>query len=68
MGIESTKIVKKSDAVSMLKEKYVTVYDNDCIERLSDLLYEHSGNIFENYQVVDDDYILGQFDKFKTYW
>ena len=25
-------------------------------------------NIFENYQVVNDDYVLGEFEKFKTYW
>ncbi len=68
MGIESTKIVKKSDAIDMLSHRNVTVYSNDCNERLSDLLYDNSENIFENYQVVDDDYVLGEFDKFKTCW
>jgi hypothetical protein len=57
MGIESTKIVKRSEAIEMLNPKCM-VYDNDCIERLEYLLYEHSESIFEyiNYIVVEDDY------------
>ena len=61
MGIESTKIVKRSEAIEMLNPKCL-VYDNDCIERLEYLLYEHRESIFENYIVVEDDYYKGNVE------
>lgn len=63
MGIESTKIVKRSEAIEMLQSKCL-VYDNDCLERLRYLLYEYIETIFENetYIVVEDDY-KGNVDK-----
>ena len=56
MGIESTYIIKRSDAIQMLKEKNCTVYQNDCVERLADMLYDNRESIFENYRVIEDDY------------
>lgn len=47
MGIESTFNVRRSDAIDMLKQKGCTVYWNDCLERLSDMLYEHRESKFE---------------------
>lgn len=60
MGIESTKIVKRSEAIEMLNPKCM-VYDNDCLERLEYLLYEHVESIFE-YIVVEDDYYKGNVE------
>ena len=68
MSIESTCLVKRSTAVSMLSELRITVYPNDCLERLADMLYEHRMSIFENYQVVEDDYICDEYEGFKHGW
>ena len=68
MGIESTMTVKRSDAKAMLEQKGCTVYDNDCAERLEDMLYEHRESIFENYCVVEDDYEGDEWECWKTHW
>lgn len=68
MGIESTKIVKRSDAIDMLKHRSVEVFEDDCNDRLSLMLYENRESIFENYQVVDNDYKLCEYERFKVYW
>ena len=67
MSIETTMTVKRSNAIKMLRDKNLVVYDNDCEERLEDMLYEHRESIFENYCVVpDDDYVDSQYEK--IYW
>lgn len=68
MGIESTMTVKRSDAIEMLKQKGCTVYENDCLERLADMLYEHRESIFENYCVVEDAYEGDEWERWKSYW
>ena len=68
MGIESTMTVKRADAIEMLKQKGCTVYENDCTERLADMLYEHRESIFENYDVVENDYEGDKWERWKTYW
>ena len=68
MGIESTMTVKRADAIEMLKQKGYTVYENDCTERLADMLYEHRESIFENYDVVENDYEGDKWERWKTYW
>lgn len=69
MGIESTMTVKRSDAIEMLKQKNCTVYENDCLERLSDMLYEHRESIFENYLVVEDDHEDSEWgERWKSRW
>lgn len=68
MGIEGTYTVKRSDAIDMLKEKGCTVYENDCLERLATMLYEHRESIFENYDVVEDDYEGNVWVRWKSYW
>jgi len=72
MGIESTRDVKRTDALSMLRQKGLKVYDNDCNERLEDMLYENRESIFENYNVVDNNYTNDSIEQgwanFKTSW
>ena len=68
MGIESTFNVRRSDAIDMLKKKGCTVYWNDCLERLSDMLYEHRESIFENYCVMEDDVTDDEWSRWKYCW
>ena len=68
MGIESTMTVKRIDALEMLKAKRCTVYENDCLERLSDLLYEHRESEYENYIVVENNYKGRENERWKFYW
>jgi len=68
MGIESTMTVKRSDAIAMLEQKRVEVFKNDCQERLAALLYEHRESIFENYNVVEDDFVGDEWERWKLYW
>ncbi len=68
MGIESTMTVKRSDAIAMLEQKRVEVFKNDFQERLEALLYEHRESIFENYNVVEDDFVGDEWERWKSYW
>jgi hypothetical protein len=68
MGIESTHMVRRSDAILMLKIKRIQVFQNDCNERLEVLLYENKESDTENYWVCDDDYEGDQYERWKTCW
>lgn len=68
MSIESTYTVKKSDALDMLRNKGVHVYDDDCNDRLADLLYENRESIFENYCVINDSDATDENKPFKYSW
>ena len=68
MGIESTLTVKHQDALLMLREKNITVYEDDGNSRLQDMLYDNKESIFCNYCVVDNDYVLGDGEKSTNNW
>jgi hypothetical protein len=53
MGIESTYRVSRKDAISMLQQKRIEVFESDSNERLEHELYEAKESGFENYEVVD---------------
>ena len=55
MGIESTYRVFRKDAIAMLQQKRIEVFDSDSNERLAYELYEAKESDFENYEVVDFD-------------
>lgn len=55
MSIESTKNVKRKDAIAFLRNKGIIVYDDDCTDRLADMMYEHRDTIFENYAVFSEE-------------
>lgn len=55
MGIESTYRVSRKDAIAMLQQKRIEVFESDSNERLSYELYEARESEFENYEVVDFD-------------
>ena len=50
---ESTHRVSREDAISMLQQKRVEVFESDSNERLAYELYEVKESDFENYEVVD---------------
>ena len=61
MGIESTKTVRRSEAIrriaqaiseKFIKESGIKYMEN---EKLSDLMYEYRDTEFENYRVVNDE-------------
>lgn len=52
MSIETTHKVYRQDAINMLKQKRITVFDDDCNDRLAYLLYENRDSKSENYDVV----------------
>lgn len=68
MSIESTYTVRRSNAIEMLREKGCIVYDNDCNERLSDMLYSNRESIFENYHIVEDSFEEDKWERMKSYW
>lgn len=70
MSIERTMTVKRKDAIEMLTQKGCFLYVDDCNSRLGDLLYEYkeSDHVFENYNVVDDDFEDDEYDNWKTNW
>ncbi len=53
MSIETTHKVHFLTAIEMLRNKNVTVFIDDCFNRLSHLLYENRESEFENYEVVN---------------
>lgn len=53
MGIESTYRVSRKDAISMLQNKRIEVFESDSNERLGHELYNAKDSDFENYEVVD---------------
>lgn len=53
MGIESTYRVSRKDAIAMLQQKGIEVFESDSNERLAYELYEAKESDFENYEVVD---------------
>jgi hypothetical protein len=53
MGIESTYRVSRKDAIAMLQQKRIEVFESDSNERLSHELYRAKESCFENYEVVD---------------
>ena len=55
MGIESTYRVSRRDAISMLQQKQIEVFESDSNERLAYELYQAKESDFENYEVVDFD-------------
>lgn len=55
MGIESTYRVSRKDAIAMLRQKRIEVFESDSNERLAYELYEAKESEFENYEVVDFD-------------
>ncbi len=69
MSIESTYYVRKSNALKILNDKRILVFDNDCNERLSVMLYDIRDSIYENYIVVNDDFKSGYDLRFReTYF
>lgn len=46
MSIESTYDVSRKDAIFMLERKGVTVFEDDCTQRLELLLYENRESIY----------------------
>lgn len=72
MGIETTKTVRRSNAIKMLQEKdkdfSKSILNISGNEILSKYLYTYSSNIFENYIVVNDDYKIQSHDIEKTDW
>lgn len=75
MGIEITYTVKKSDAIKMLDYVGVSCYDSDSNELISCYLYDfkdspllEQDHPFENYKVVDNDYVFQDHDKIKPEW
>lgn len=55
MGIESTYRVFRKDAIAMLEQKRIEVFESDSNERLAYELYKAKESDFENYEVVDFD-------------
>lgn len=53
MGIESTYRVSRKDAIKMLQQKQIEVFDLDCNDRLAYELYKAKESSYENYEVVD---------------
>lgn len=63
MGIETTYHIFRGDAINMIKNKNIAVFENDCNARLEHIIYKYRHTIFENYIVVDwtmDDEPSGQ--------
>ncbi len=55
MSIETTYRIFRSNAIKMLEEKNVQVFESDSNERIALELYENRNSIYENYEVVDFD-------------
>lgn len=55
MGIESTYRISRKDAISMLEQKRIDVFESDSNERIAHEIYNVKESIFENYEVVDFD-------------
>lgn len=53
MGLETTYRVFRKDALQMLKDKDVQVFETDSNERLAFELYIATRSPFENFEVVD---------------
>ena len=53
MSIETTYNINRWVAIENLRDKLITVFENDCNERIEYLLYKHRDSEFENYSVVD---------------
>lgn len=73
MSIESTYDVSRKDAIFMLERKGVTVFEDDCTQRLELLLYENRESIYENYWVHEFDEETVPKDnnssfRWKSYW
>lgn len=72
MSIKSTYIVRRSNAIDMLKERRITIFEDDCMERIEHELNEaidlETNEKFENYCVVFDDYQLTNYDRERCGW
>ena len=64
MGVKSTKDVKKTEAFEYLSDRGITVYDNDCTERLQDMLNTYADSEYCNHQVWEE----WEEDEYKGEW
>lgn len=68
MSLESTKNVKRANAVMFLQNRGVMFKSNKTTEELENLMYKHRTSIFENYWVYnkDEEHIIDD-DKFSDW-